>query len=353
MKETKPQSRKIAKTMDKPKKRQVTKSSLREVKRRSNPDRKEEKVLLNKTNRLTTEKKSTRLKITSKAKTPSTNSILVKKIKPYMDFLGIKNFNAFCINYYEGLNEVYVIETDYLETFVLKIFNKSAYKLSASIEKHFITNCRSVSKLTPKVCVSHDGDKNISQFLFSDRMAGANKKWKDIDTDSKEKVLSEIAKTIFKIHTYDSKKILKEELYGLVDKPEKSWTEYLQKQIDEKILQMRSKKILANEIFKFQKMCESHITKIALQRIKSTLLHGSFGLNEQGFIRSILFVGNSISAVLNSEKSIYGDKMWDLVGISQDILNKKSDMEKIFFHQYGKLKDEERERLEFYLKLIA
>ncbi|MEI7603693.1 MAG: hypothetical protein WCJ19_01615 [bacterium] len=293
-------------------------------------------------------------KIVKKISTKKSSSHLDKQkseIKPYMDYLGIKNFKAIPLGYYLGSNKLFIIETDFLETFVLKIFDKNAYKYSSSIEKHFSTNARNISSLTPKINVAYEGDKELNQFYFSDRMPGSNKNWSKINDEEKENLVIEIAKIFFKVHTYTSKKVLREIVYGKVSSRKKSWVEFIENAVIAKLTRMKSAGLDEDKCRKFEKYSENILFDLKTTIIPPTLLHGSICLNKDKILRSVLFVGNKVSAILNSEESIYGDKLWDLAVFYKQVLVKDENLEKLFFREYGKLRQSDKERLDFYYKL--
>lgn len=277
---------------------------------------------------------------------------LKKKLKPYMDYLGILNYKAFLLDYYESENDLYIIESDYLETFILKIFSNNSPTTSAETEKFFINTVKNISKLTPDINVAHKEEAKLKQFLFTDRMAGANKKWGSLNANQKSDVIREIAKLLYKIHTYDSVSTFKKEIFGKYTSPKKSWTEFLNDICEKNILFMTQNDFEKSKITKYRNFVEESLIKISTMKIKPSLLHGSISINNEGYIRSILFLGSKISAILNYEESIYGDKIFDLVNIFEQLIGKNPDLEKDFNNVYGKLKPEELERLNIYKKIL-
>ena len=274
---------------------------------------------------------------------------LEKALKPYLDFLGIPKYNVVKMEYYSGEHEKYLIEADFLETFVLKIFSSKEYKYNASIEKHFFTSAKNIRKLTPTIIVPHDPEKELNQFLFTDRLPGANKKWSNLNAEEKSRIVKNIARVIYKFHTYSSQKTMKESIFGRVSAPVDSWEKYLQQIINKKLDDMSDN---ATKALKFKKYCEGKMLSISAQKIIPNLLHGSLGLNKDGVLRSFLFIGDKMSGVMNTENSIYGDKIMDLVFIQKEILAKDINLEKDFYGTYGKLRPQEKERLEFYTKIL-
>lgn len=308
------------------------------------------------------------MKITKKTK--STNKVIKKKtgdkvvksvsdnekhndrVKPIMEYLGISRFSAFPINYYKSTHEVYIIETEYLETYFLKIFKKNSETYKASIEKHFIVNVKNLAKFTPKINVAHDPENGLEQFLFTDRLAGGHKKFSDLSPEEKIEIVREVGQVLYKIHTYSSKRVLKEVVFGKVSDTRKTWLDFLKDEVTNKVAIMKRQGEEVSKILRFEKYCNTQFISISTHKIEPVVLHGSISLNEEGVLRSLLFLGTSLSAVLNMDGSIYGDRIWDLALFHDQVLSKNELLEKKFFGEYGKLRQEEKERLEFYKKIL-